>query len=92
MRVKRVKIHDYLGMTLDFSEEGKFMVTMEEYSNEILIGLSEDMNGVATTPAVDHMFKTRSDTPKLNKKTAELFYCATAQIIFLAQCSRPVGK
>ena len=34
MRVERGKIHDYIGMTLDFSEEGKFVVNMEEYINE----------------------------------------------------------
>ena len=58
--VKRDKIHEYLGMTLDFSEESQFIVNMEEYINEILIGLPEDINGVATTPAADHLFKTQT--------------------------------
>ena len=88
MTVKRGKIHEYLGMTLDFSEESKFIVNMEEYTNEILIGLPEDMNGVATTPAADHLFKTCSDAPKLNKERAELFHRVTAQILFLAQHGR----
>ena len=35
MTVRRGKIHDYLGMTLDFSEEGKFIVNMKEYITEI---------------------------------------------------------
>ena len=47
MTVKPGKIHEYLGMTLDFSEESKFIVNMEEYTVEILIGLPEDMNGVS---------------------------------------------
>ena len=89
MTVKRGKIHEYLGMTLDFSEEGKFIVNTEEYIDEILIGLPEDTNGVAITPAVDHLFKTCSDAPKLNKERAELFHRVTAQILFLAQRGRP---
>ena len=76
-------------MTLDFSDEGKFIVNMDEYIDEILIGLLEDMNGVATTPAADHLFKTRSDAPKLNKERAELFHHVTAQILYLAQRGRP---
>ena len=76
-------------MTLDFSEEGKFIVNMEEFINKILIGLPEDINGVATTPAADHLFKTRNDAPKLNKERAELFHRVTAQILFWAQCGRP---
>ena len=51
-------------MTLDFSEDGKFIVDMEEYLDHILSGFSEDMNGVATTPAANHLFKTRDDAPK----------------------------
>ena len=78
MIVKQGKIHAYLGMTLDFSEESKFIVNMEEYIDEILIGLPEDINGVATTPVSDHLFKTRSDAPKLNKERAKLFHCVTA--------------
>ena len=36
MTVKRGKVHDYLGMKLDFSSPGKFTVDMEEYLDEIL--------------------------------------------------------
>ena len=84
MTVRPGKIHDYLGMTLEFSKEGKFIVNIEIYIDKILIGLPEDMTGMATTPAVDHMFKTCSDAPKLNKERTKLFHCVTAQIIFLA--------
>ena len=76
-------------MNLDFSEEGKFIVGMKEYINEILSGLPEDMNGVATTPASDHLYKTRDDAPNLNKKRAKLFHHVTAQMLFLAQRGRP---
>ena len=62
---------------------------MEEYIDKILVGLPEDMNGVATTPAADHLFKTRNDVPKLNKEIAKLFHCVTVQIIFLAWQTRP---
>ena len=36
MTVRRGKKHDCLGMTLDFSEGGKFIVDMEEYLDKIL--------------------------------------------------------
>ena len=34
MTVRRGKKHDYLGMTLDFSKSGAFVVDMEEYLKE----------------------------------------------------------
>ena len=70
MTVRRGKKHDYLGMTLDFSKGGAFIVDMEEYIKEILKDLPEDINGTATTPAADHLFKVRDNAPKLSKERA----------------------
>ena len=36
MTVRRIKKHDYLGMTLGFSKGGTFIVDMEKYLKEIL--------------------------------------------------------
>ena len=89
MEVRRRKKHGYLGMALDFSEDGKSVVDTEEYLEEILSRLHEDINGMATTPAVDHLLKTRKNAPILNKERAEIFHRVTTQILFVAQCGRP---
>ena len=47
MTVRRGKIHDYLGMKLDFSKPKQFVIDMEEMIDKILSDVSEDMNGVA---------------------------------------------
>ena len=67
MTVRRGKKHNCLGMTLDFSKGGAFIVDMEEYLKDILKYLHEDMNGTATTPAADQLFKVRDNAPKLNE-------------------------
>ena len=36
MTVRRGKIHEYLGMTLDFSRPGKFIMYMEHYIDEVM--------------------------------------------------------
>ena len=36
MAVRRGKIHEYLGMTLDFSRPGKFIMDMEHYIDEVM--------------------------------------------------------
>jgi hypothetical protein len=89
MTVHRGKKHDYLGMTLDFSKEGAFVVDMEDYLKEILKDLPEDMNGTATTPVADHLFKVRDNAPKLNEDRAEFFHRVVAQLLFVAQQGRP---
>ena len=83
MTVRRGKKHDYPGMTLDFSEDGKFIVDTEKYLDKIRSGLSEDMTGVATTPAADHLFKTRNDAPKLNKERERSCFTASLQKFYL---------
>ena len=89
MTVRRGKKHVYLGMGLDFSNPGEFIVDMEDYLDEIITGLPDDMSGVATTPAADHLFKIRDNAPKLNDERAELFHRVTAQILFVAHRGRP---
>ena len=89
LTVKRGKVHDYLGMTLDFSDENSVMVNMEKYLNEVLEDLPEDMDGTAATPAASHLFKTRDDAPKLDEERAALFHRVTAQLLFASQRARP---
>jgi hypothetical protein len=50
------KVHDYLGMTLDFSAWGQVTVTMIDYIKMICMDLLKDMIGSAATPAANHLF------------------------------------
>ena len=58
------KVHDYLGMNLDFRTEGEVRIDMEHYIDMMLHDAPEDMDGVSTTPAPAHLFKTNSVDPK----------------------------
>jgi hypothetical protein len=53
----RGKVHDYLGMTLDFSTPGQVTITMIDYIKMICMDLPKDMIGSAATPAVNHLFQ-----------------------------------
>ena len=74
MSVNRGKLHDYLGMTLDFSSPGKFTLDMEKYIEEIMKHVPDDMHGMASTPAGDHLFKTRDEVNKLSQDKADQFH------------------
>ena len=84
MTVRRGKRHDYLGMTLDFTKDGKFIIDMEKYIDDIIVDLPNEFDGVASTPAAGHLFKTRENAPKLDMVRAELFHRTTAQLLFLS--------
>ena len=89
LSITRGKIHDYLGMTLDFSNDNQIIVDMEKYFDGVLEDLPDDMDGYASTPAADHLFKTRDDAPKLDRVRADLFHSKTAQLLFGSQRARP---
>ena len=89
MTIRRGKVHDYLGMKLDYSKTGKVIIDMEEYINEVLTGVPEDMGGTAATPAAEHLFKTRQNAGDLDHETKELFHHITAQLLFLCKRGRP---
>lgn len=89
MTVRRGKIHEYLGMTLDFSQPKKFIIGMENYIDNVLQELPDDMAGVATTPAAEHLFRTRDNAPKLDDIKKELFHKVTAQLLYACKRGRP---
>ena len=57
LTINRGKIHDYLRMTLDYSEAGCVTINMKDYVAKVLDEMPEDMDGMATTPAADYLFK-----------------------------------
>jgi hypothetical protein len=61
-------IHDYLGITIDYSKSNKVKFTMYDYLEDILAGMSNDMRGTAPTPASDNLFNIDDDSTALNEK------------------------
>ena len=89
LTIHRGKIHDYLGMTLDFSIDGKVQIRMEDYIRTMLAALPEDMAGMATTPAAEHLFKVNKTPTHLDEKDAMFFHHNVAKLLFLCKRARP---
>jgi len=85
----RGHVHEYLGMTIDFSVTGKVKFSMIDYIKEMLDGLPEDMTGESVTPAADHLFTVNADAEKLNTAEAEIYHHNTAKLLFLCKRARP---
>ena len=83
------KIHDYLGMTLDFSIAGKAQICMEEYITNMLMELQADMDGMATTPAAEHLLKINETPTYLDEKEAMFLHHNVAKLLFLCKRACP---
>jgi hypothetical protein len=83
-------IHEYLGMTIDFSTKGKVMIKMDDYVDGVLEAARDDMSGVATSPAADHLYDVNETDPVfLKEEDGNYFHTMTAKLLFLAKRARP---
>jgi hypothetical protein len=78
-------IHEYLGMTIDYGREGKVVIRMDNYVENMLEEVPEDMSGEATTPAAAHLFKVDDTGEDLSQEGSELFRSITAKLLFLCK-------
>jgi hypothetical protein len=83
------KVHDYLGMRIDYSVPGKVKISQLEYLQEVLAELPKDMDGTATSPAASHLFEVSNTPELLGPEAAEMFHCNVAKLLFVCQRSRP---
>ena len=87
IRAKRGKLHNYLGMVLDYQEKGTVKIIMETYINKMME--EHDITGTANTPAANHLFKVNPAATKLVPKKAAEFHTITAKCLFLCKRARP---
>ena len=68
------KIHEYLGMTINWTTKGKVVFTMHDYLEDILSEVSADFDCEDDTPAVSELFPVYLTQRKLEEATGDLFH------------------
>ncbi len=85
----RGKVHEYLGMTLDFSKPGELTVDMVDYTKTVIAGMPDEMKGKAKTPAGSHLFTVNDNPVLLDNGRKETFHRMVMQLLYLSQRGRP---
>jgi hypothetical protein len=83
------KVHDYLGMTLDYCSPGSLTIHMINYIKFILHDIPDDRCGMATTPVGHHLFLVSSYPVLLSKDKATTFVHLVMQLLYLRQRAQP---
>jgi hypothetical protein len=68
------EVHEYLGMTINYSEEGKVKFIMEDYIDGILEEAPEDMKGNAVTPAALNLSTVWKEAENLDNSCTEMYH------------------
>ena len=85
------KVHEYLGMTIDYSTQSKVRFSMIDYLQDIIENLPKHLqtNRNTTSPAADHLFTTNPSAEKLDEEQADEFHHYVAKLLFAAKRARP---
>ena len=83
-------MHEYLGMTIDYSKEGKVKYTMYDYIDDLLEELPPHMRGSASSPTAAHLFETNTKNPEpISLPERKIFHHRVAQLLYLSKRARP---
>jgi hypothetical protein len=90
VKATRGKIHDYLGMTFDFSTPGKVKVGMIDYMASMVDDFSVQFKAsdTAPNPTTEDMFNV-GDSKALEKVQAEEFHTFVVKGLFACKRARP---
>jgi hypothetical protein len=90
MHVSRGLVHEYLGMTLDYTVKGEVKITMVDYLKGVIGDFTEVIDGTAPTAASEHLFNVRPDEERvlLEEERARAFHHAVAQLLFASSRAR----
>jgi hypothetical protein len=85
--VHQGKVHDYLGMDLNFATDGIAQVSMIMYTSKILTDFPKPITTSCATPAADHLFTVcnKSKAKCLPEAQAQAFHHTDTQLLFLCK-------
>ena len=93
LKPSRGKVHDYLGMTLDYTQKGVVKMYMKDYILKMLdqFKYKNELKEVkkVSTPAADHLFNVNPNCSRLGDEKREEFHTMVAKALFLCKRSRP---
>jgi hypothetical protein len=87
--IHRGKIHDYLGMKIDFTKKGKVKIGMTKYVESMLEAFPEKIKSTdtAVTPASNGLFN-EGQGKKLNEECADAYHTMVAKALFPCKRAR----
>lgn len=89
LTVHRGPIHDYLGMTIDYSQDGLVKFIMMDFLQGLLDEAPDDMDGTAVSPAANNLFTVDKQSERLDDARADTFHHLTAKLLYLGKRARP---
>jgi hypothetical protein len=89
VKAKRGKLHDYLGVKLDYSTPGEVKVEMIDYIKSMIKDFPEEIgNKVMNTPWSEGLFKISGKGKNLTPELQGIFHTIVAKGLFVTKRAR----
>ena len=89
LTVTRGKVHEYLGMTIDFRVKFEAWFSQFDFLKKLLDSLPLSMStGHKNTAAPEYLFKTTDNSCLIDNERKEIFHTITAKTLWVSQRSR----
>ena len=92
MSVSRCKIHEYIGMTLDYTVCGHVRITMTSYIEEILYPFDKanpEGDGTNSSNTPNNFFVVNKDCKKLSQSKVVEFHNLVENTLYTTKRARP---
>ena len=89
MTVRHGRVHEFLGMVIDYSDPGVAHISMKSYLKEAIRDSQLGITRSATTPAQKNLFDVDSASTFLDPRNAILFRSIVCKLLYVARYGRP---
>ena len=89
MTVTRGKRHTYLGMNINFNDDGNISIEMKDYLKKSIDAFGEQIKGTTPTPAKTDLFDTNDKTKQLCDEKSKRFHHIVSKLLYVAKRARP---
>ena len=88
VEASRRKVHDYLAMTLDYTEEVKLKIDMRKYLDTMIAEFPHTLSDTVKCPWTDKMFKLDKEENNLRDEKRTIFHSFLIKEMFLTKRGR----
>ena len=92
MNVHQSKVHNYLRMTLAYTEDGTIKFSMIDYIDEIISAFDKAEprgNGIRTSNTPEDLYKVDEDCENIIPEKAKIFHNIVAKTLYTKKWERP---
>ena len=87
MTFTRGKTHNFVGMDLDFKDNGTVEILMQEYIKECIVIFGEEISTGINTPGNNYLF-TVTDEESMSEERMDIFHQKVAKLLYVSKKAR----